>query len=57
MAQRKSSISNAFVNAILPVFPPTPEDFRKVIAFFGMDEHGSVYCGRPVKEWHITTDV
>lgn len=53
MAQRKSSISNAFVNAILPVFPPTPEDFRKVVAFFGMDEHDErcVYCGDRFTEW------
>jgi HNH endonuclease len=53
MVSRKSSITNAFVNSVIPVIPPTVEEIEEALAILGM-EVASVcctYCGNPMSEW------
>lgn len=53
MVSRKSSITNAFVNAVIPVIPPTLAEIEKALAMLGMD-HNDVrcaYCGDRSTEW------
>jgi hypothetical protein len=53
MVSRKSSITNAFVNAIIPAVPPTLEEIEQALAILGMkaDNVRCAYCGNPMTEW------
>lgn len=53
MAGRTSSITNAFVNSIIPVIQPTLDEVRGAIEILEMDEHDvrCAYCGDPSTEW------
>jgi hypothetical protein len=53
MVSRKSSITNAFVNAVIPVVPPTPEDIGRALELLGMDPSDvrCAYCGDKSTEW------
>jgi hypothetical protein len=49
---RSSSITNSFVNGIIPVVPPTVEQIDEALRILGME--GTVvcaYCGDPASEW------
>jgi hypothetical protein len=53
MVGRKSSITNAFVSAIIPVIPPTLDEIEEALGILGM-EHDDVrcaYCGDTATEW------
>ena len=53
MVSRKSSITNAFVSAIIPVVPPTHEEIEEALRILDMDV-GDVrcsYCGDKASEW------
>lgn len=50
---RSSSITNSFINSIIPVVPPTAEEVEGALRVLGMD-HGSyccAYCGDTASEW------
>lgn len=53
MVSRKSSITNAFVNAIIPVVPPTPEEIDEALSILGMEptDVRCAYCGDKATEW------
>lgn len=53
IAGRTSSITNAFVNGIIPVIEPTDEEIDDVLKTLGMNrEHVTcAYCGDPYTEW------
>jgi hypothetical protein len=53
MVSRKSSITNAFVNAIIPVIPPTIEEIEEALTILGMDatDVRCAYCGDKATEW------
>lgn len=53
MVSRKSSITNAFVNAVIPVLPPTAEEIDHALTILGMDaaDVRCAYCGNPSSEW------
>src|SRR5258708_929759 len=54
MKSRKSSITNAFANSILPKpVKPTFEEVEEALAILGMDFESVVcaYCGNPKTEW------
>ena len=50
---RTSSITNAFVNGIIPVIEPTDEEIDDVLYTLGMDRDKicCAYCGDPYTEW------
>lgn len=49
---RSSSITNSFVNGIIPVIYPTTEEVREALATLGMLDHVvCAYCGDPSTEW------
>lgn len=50
---RSSSITNAFVNSIIPVVPPSSADIKKALEILEMtpDTLQCVYCGGFVSEW------
>jgi 5-methylcytosine-specific restriction endonuclease McrA len=53
MVGRKSSITNAFVSAIIPVLPPTLDEIEEALRILEMDP-GDVrcaYCGDMSTEW------
>jgi hypothetical protein len=53
MMSRKSSITNAFVSALIPVIEPTPVQIRDALQLLGMTA-GDVrcaYCGDKSSEW------
>lgn len=53
MVSRKSSITNAFVGAIIPVVVPTVREIEESLAILGSDP-GNVqcaYCGDKASEW------
>lgn len=49
---RTSSITNAFVNGIIPVIEPTEEEIESALKTLGMDKDHIVcaYCGNPYTE-------
>ncbi len=50
---RSSSITNAFINSIIPVIAPTNEQVKNALEILGMD-HDSFqcsYCGVAATEW------
>ncbi len=53
MVSRKSSITNAFVNAVIPVIPPSLEEIEHALEILGMqhDDVRCVYCGDRSTEW------
>src|SRR5437660_7675274 len=53
MVSRKSSITNAFVNAIIPVVPPSVEEIEEALRILGMqpDDVRCAYCGDKSSEW------
>lgn len=53
MVSRKSSITNAFVNAIIPVIWPTVEEIDQALQILGMepDHVRCAYCGDTSSEW------
>jgi hypothetical protein len=50
---RTSTITNSFVNAIIPVFMPTGEEIREALGLLGMtmDDVRCAYCGDRATEW------
>jgi hypothetical protein len=53
MKSRKTSITNAFVSAIIPVVRPTPEEIAEALAVLGMtaDKVTCIYCGDKCNAW------
>jgi hypothetical protein len=53
MVSRKSSITNAFVNAIIPVVAPEPEEIAEALVVLGMEpaDVRCAYCGDKASEW------
>lgn len=48
---RSSSITNSFVNGIIPVVPPTAAQVDEALSVLGMEEAVCAYCGGPFTEW------
>jgi hypothetical protein len=50
---RSSSITNSFVNSIIPVIPPTNEQVKRALEALGMtpDDFSCAYCGNTATEW------
>jgi hypothetical protein len=53
MVSRKSSITNAYVNALIPVIPPTTQEVADALRILCMepDNVRCAYCGDPSSEW------
>jgi hypothetical protein len=53
MVSRKSSITNAFVNSIIPTVPPTIDEIDKALTILEMEpaDVRCVYCGDKASEW------
>ena len=53
MVSRKSSVTNAFVSAIIPVIPPSPAEIQEAINILGLDQKDlrCAYCGDKSSEW------
>jgi hypothetical protein len=53
MVSRKSSITNAFVNALVPTINPTPEEIHEALTILGMvsSDVRCAYCGDKKSEW------
>lgn len=53
MKSRSSSITNAFVSAIIPVIPPTHEEVYEALSILGMkpSDVRCAYCGDKSSEW------
>ncbi|HEY5330371.1 MAG TPA: hypothetical protein VIJ79_10835 [Acidobacteriaceae bacterium] len=49
---RSSSITNAFINAVIPVHAPTLEEELKALSILEMDPNAieCIYCGDPHTE-------
>jgi len=50
---RTSSITNSFVNGIIPRISPTEEQIKKILSLLGMDDETikCAYCGSKFTEW------
>jgi HNH endonuclease len=50
---RSSSITNAFINSIIPVVPPSAEEVRRALEMLGMthETFQCAYCGSVASEW------
>ena len=51
---RSSSITNAFINSIIPVVHPTEEQVEKALSILGMhdtNDYKCSYCGSSATEW------
>ena len=50
---RSSSITNSFVNSIIPVVSPTAEQIKEALDVLGMDDKNfcCAYCGDTATEW------
>lgn len=53
MVSRKSSITNAFVSAIIPVIVPTHDEIEEALRILGMEPSDvrCAYCGDKASEW------
>lgn len=53
MVSRKSSITNAFVNAVIPTIPPTAEEIEESLGILGIDpvDLRCAYCADRATEW------
>lgn len=50
---RSSSITNAFINSIIPVYFPKEDDVKKALSILGMSQEKfeCAYCGAEATEW------
>lgn len=49
---RTSSITNSFINSIIPVVAPTNDELQEALKILGMeDQIGCAYCGDTYSEW------
>lgn len=50
---RSSSITNAFINSIIPVVPPSAKEVKQALEILGMtpDTFQCAYCGGVASEW------
>lgn len=50
---RSSSITNSFVNGIVPCIIPSDDEIREALSILGMDENTicCAYCGDKLTEW------
>jgi len=50
---RSSSITNAFINSIIPVVPPSEEEVQQALEILGMTPNTfqCAYCGSVASEW------
>ncbi|MGE0557839.1 MAG: HNH endonuclease [Burkholderiales bacterium] len=50
---RSSSITNAFINSIIPVVPPSEKEVRQALEILGMtpETFQCAYCGDVASEW------
>lgn len=50
---RSSSITNSFINSIIPIIIPTDNQVRKALEILGMeyDSFQCAYCGATASEW------
>ncbi|MGL3805076.1 HNH endonuclease [Paeniglutamicibacter sp. R2-26] len=48
---RTSSITNSFVNGIIPVISPTPGQVEEALSVLGMENAVCAYCGGGATEW------
>lgn len=50
---RSSSITNAFINAIIPIIQPTADEIRQALEILGMtpSTFQCAYCGDKASEW------
>lgn len=50
---RSSSITNAFINSIIPVVPPSAEEVKRALEILGMtpETFQCAYCGSVASEW------
>lgn len=50
---RSSSITNAFINSIIPVVPPSEEEVKQALDILGMtyETFQCAYCGSAASEW------
>jgi 5-methylcytosine-specific restriction endonuclease McrA len=53
MVSRKSSITNAFVNSVIPAIAPTHEDVEEALKVLAIqpDDVRCAYCGNKATEW------
>jgi hypothetical protein len=53
VASRKTSITNAFVSAIIPVVCPTPNEIAEALSVLGMKAEtvSCIYCGDKCNAW------
>ncbi len=53
MVARKSTLTNAFVSALIPSFPPTAEEIDEALRILGLDPYDlrCSYCGGPYHTW------
>ena len=53
ITSRTSSITNSFVQAIIPHVPPTQAEIDEALGILGMtfDNRTCVYCGTPATDW------
>jgi hypothetical protein len=53
ITSRTSSITNSFVQAIIPYLPPTRAEIDEALGILGMtfDNRACVYCGTPATDW------
>jgi hypothetical protein len=53
MVSRKSSITNAFVNSVIPVVEPSIDEIEKALTILGMNpaDVRCAYCGDKSSEW------
>ena len=53
MVSRKSSITNAFVNAVVPATMPSHDEIEEALRILGQNPHDvrCVYCGDKASEW------
>jgi hypothetical protein len=53
MVSRKSSITNAFVSAVIPAIPPSTDEVEQALAILGIDPNDlrCAYCGDKASEW------
>src|SRR5687767_102420 len=53
MMSRKSSITNAFVNSLIPVIEPSAAEIAEALTILGMtvEDVRCAYCGDVASEW------
>jgi hypothetical protein len=53
MVSRKSSVTNAAVNSVIPAVQPTPAEIEQALTILGMtaSDVRCAYCGDPSTEW------